>query len=191
MTFLSQAELTAIGFASLGKDVRISDRCSVYAPHRIHIGDRTRIDDFCILSAGDGGISIGSNIHIACYTSLIGAARIELHDFANLSSRVSIYSSNDDYSGEYMTNPTVLPEFTNVTAGPVVIERHVIVGAGAVILPNVRIGLATAVGALSLVKANCDPFSIYAGIPARRIKDRSPHVIALEQQYRDATARHA
>lgn len=50
---------------------------------------------------------IGNYIHIAVYSSLIGSGRITLMDYSNISSRVSIYSSNDDYSGNYMSNPMV------------------------------------------------------------------------------------
>lgn len=75
----------------------------------------SRIDEFCVLLAGTGGIVIGNNVHIAVFCSLIGKEVIKINDFANLSSRVSIYSSSDDYSGEYMTNPTIPSHLTNVT----------------------------------------------------------------------------
>ena len=172
MTYLDQQELCGLGFKRLGSDVLLSDKASVYGAARIEIGDNTRIDDFCVLSACEGGISIGKHAHVAVYTSLIGAGRIEIGDFANLSSRVSVYSSNDDYSGEYMTNPTVPPEHTNVTKLPVTIGSHVIVGSGSVILPGVTLRSGAVVGALSLIKSDCDAFGIYAGIPAKRIGDR-------------------
>ena len=82
----------------------------------IVIGNNVRIDDFVVLSAGQGGIEIGNYIHIAVFSSLIGAGRIALSDFCNISSRVSIYSSSDDYTGEYMTNPMMPKILTNVTS---------------------------------------------------------------------------
>ena len=115
--------------------------------------------------------------------SLIGKGRIELQDFCNLSSRVSIYSSSDDYSGESMTNPTVPEAFTHVDHRPVVLERHVIIGSGSVILPGVTIGAGTAVGALCLVAKDLEPFGIYAGSPLKRVKARSQHLLELEKQY--------
>jgi galactoside O-acetyltransferase len=172
MAYLDQQELRGLGFKRLGSDVQLSDKASVYGATRIEIGDNARIDDFCVLSAGEGGISIGKHVHVAVYTSLIGAGRIEIGDFANLSSRVSVYSSNDDYSGECMTNPTVPAEYTNVAKLPVTIGSHVIVGSGSVILPGVTLHSGAAVGALSLVRSDCDAFGIYAGVPAKRIGDR-------------------
>ena len=65
MAFLTDAQLAAMGFASLGSNVLISDKASIYGANRIQIGNNVRIDDFCVLSAGDGGIYIGNYIHIA------------------------------------------------------------------------------------------------------------------------------
>ncbi|MFP1454295.1 acyltransferase [Escherichia coli] len=95
-----------------------------------------RIDDFCVFSAGKGGIYIGNYIHIAVYSSLIGSEKIVLSDYSNISSRVSIYSSNDDYSGRFMSNPMIPAEFTNVTHAPVIIGKHVIIGSGSIVLPE-------------------------------------------------------
>lgn len=143
-----------------------------------------RIDDFCVLSAGEGGIVLGDYIHIAVYSSLIGAGKISLADFCNISSRVAIYSSSDDYSGEWMTNPMVPSRFTNVAKADVQLGKHVIVGSGTVVLPGVCIEDGVSVGALSLVNKRCDAFGIYAGVPARRIKERSQNLLDLERQLR-------
>lgn len=172
-----------MGFANIGEDVQISDKASFYGTSRINIGNHVRIDDFCVLSAGEGGIDIGSHIHIAVYTSLIGAGKITLKDFCNLSSRVSVYSSSDDYSGASMTNPTVPDEFKNVHHAPVHLDRHVIVGSGSVILPGITLEEGVAVGALSLVTKNCTAFGIYAGNPARRVKERKRDLLELELTY--------
>jgi galactoside O-acetyltransferase len=107
------------------------------------------------------------------YTSLIGKGKITIEDYANISSRVSIYSSNDDYSGDYMTNPTVNSKYTNVTSAPVCVGRHVIVGSGSIILPGVILDEGVCIGALSIVNKSCEPFSIYGGIPIKFIRERS------------------
>lgn len=189
MSFLSSAETTNIGFASIGENVLISAKASFYCVERISIGNNVRIDDYCVLSAGTGGIDIGSYIHIAVYCSLIGAAKIALEDFANLSSRVSIYSSSDDYSGRTMTNPMVPDHLKTVDSRPVRIGRHSIIGSGSVILPGVTIDEGVAVGALSLVDSNCESFGIYAGIPINRIGDRRREILELEAEVKAATAR--
>lgn len=184
MAMLPREVIESMGFASLGENVQISDRASFYGNSRIRIGNNVRIDDYCVLSAGIGGIDIGSHIHIAVYTSLIGAGKISLADFCNLSSRVSIYSSNDDYSGTTLTNPTVPSEFTGVTHADVLLGKHVIVGCGSVILPGVVLEEGVAIGALSLITKRCTAFGIYAGNPAHRVKERKRDLLDLEQKLR-------
>lgn len=183
MGFLSTEALKRVGFASLGKDPQISDRASIYGVERIALGDHVRIDDFCVLSAGVGGIIIGRHVHIAVYSSLIGAGKIVLADYCNISSRVSIYSSNDDYSGTTMTNPTIPDEYKNVTHAEVHIGKHAIIGSGSIVLPGVRLEEGVAVGALSLIRTNCEAFGIYAGNPAKRIRERRRDLLELEQRF--------
>ena len=183
MSFLGAQELAALGLGACGDDVRISAKASLHNAKNIRIGNHVRIDDFCVLSAGDGGIELGNFIHVGVFSSLIGAGKITLRDFCNLSSRTSIYSSNDDYSGAHMTNPTVPPQFTGVAHAAVTVGRHVIIGAGSVLLPGVTLEDGVAVGALSLIKQNCEAFGIYAGSPARRIGDRKRDLLELEGQF--------
>lgn len=182
MAFLSKENIAILGFVSVGDNVLISDKASIYNVKNISIGNNVRIDDFCILSAGDGGIEIGNYIHIAAYTSLIGKGKISLKDFCNLSSRVSIYSSNDDYSGEALTNPMVPSDFTNVLHAPVYIGKHVIIGSGSVVLPGVTLSDGAAIGALSLVSKNCEEFSVYSGAPAKYLKKRSRQLLEVENR---------
>lgn len=180
MALLSRQQLLEMGFAEVGDPVFISDKASFYGCSRIRLGHHVRIDDFAVLSAGEGGITIGNYIHIAVYSSLIGAGAIRIEDFANISSRVSVYSSSDDYSGETMTNPMVPDAYKAVQHAPVLIGRHVIIGAGTVILPGVTLQEGAAVGALSLVNQDCAAFGIYAGVPAVWRKARSKQLHALE-----------
>lgn len=183
MTFLNRNAIESIGFAGVGKNVQISERASFYGAGRISLGDNVRIDDFCVLSAGINGIEIGDNVHVAVFSSLIGAGKITLSAFCNLSSRVSVYSSSDDYSGAALTNPTIPSVFTDVTHADVFLGKHVIVGSGSVILPGVTMEEGVAVGALSLITQDCKAFGIYAGNPARRIKERKRDLLELERMF--------
>jgi galactoside O-acetyltransferase len=172
-----------MGFANVGTNVLLSDKATYYNCKNIRLGSNIRIDDFCVLSAGIKGIDIGSYVHIAIYSSLIGAGNITLADFSNISSRVAIYSSNDDYSGAAMTNPTVPAEFTNVHHADVTIGKHVIIGAGSIILPGVNLEEGVAIGALSMVKKDCQAFGVYMGSPAKRIGERKQDLLAFERQF--------
>lgn len=184
-SFYSEQELSELGLGSFGADVRLSRKCSIYGAGRIHLASNVRIDDFCVLSAGAGGIRIGSFVHLGAFSLITGAGEVVLEDFSGFSSRVSVYSSNDDYSGAALTNPTVAPQWTNVRSARVRISRHAIVGSGAVILPGVTIGEGAAIGALSLVRKDCEPFGVYFGSPARRIARRSRKLLEVEKDLRD------
>lgn len=172
-SFLSEEELDKIGFKSFGKNVLISKIASIYMPELISIGNNVRIDDFVILS---GEITLENNIHIAPYSALFGGdggAGIVMKNYSGLSSRVTIYAISDDYSGEFMTNPTIPCNYTNVKKERVVIHKYAILGATSVVLPGVEIGEGTAVGAMSMVMKSLPEWRICSGIPARVLKDRS------------------
>lgn len=182
--FLRDDELKSLGFAEIGSDVRLSRRASIHGASRIRIGSHVRIDDFAVLSAGAGGITIGSHVHIAVFVSMIGSAKITISDFAGLSSRVAVLSSSDDFGGSHLTGPTVPAQLTRVVSEPVSIGRHAVVGAGSVVLPGASMGDGSVVGAMSLVKGSLPPFTIYAGIPVRKIGDRSRDLLQLESSLR-------
>ena len=181
-SFYSNEELIQLGFKSLGTNVLISRKTSLYGINRISIGNNVRIDDFCVLSAGNGEIHIGNFVHIAVYTSLMGEGKITLDDFSGISSKVSVYSSNDDYTGNYMTNPTVPSVFTGVTIADVTICKHVLIGSGSIILPGVILKEGAVIAALSLVNKDCEEFSIYRGNPAIKIVERSRELLKLEKK---------
>lgn len=179
-SFLSRDELNQTGFKSLGSNVLISRNASIYGAKYITIGDNVRIDDFCILS---GNIVIGNYVHIAACCCLFGGkSGIEMKDFTGISSRSAVYADSDDYSGIALTNPTIPDKFRCVTGGKVTFEKHVLVGTGSTILPNVNLGEGVSVGSMSLVNKSLEPWGIYVGIPCHFIKDRSKKVLELETQ---------
>lgn len=183
MSFLSEKELQQTGFKSLGTNVKISDKVSIYNPANISIGSNVRIDDFCILSAGSGGIHVGNYIHIGCYSSFLGNAPIILNDCCAVSGRVAFYSHIDDTSGRYLVQPTFPAEYRRLISGPIIIERHGLVGAGSIVFPNVTVGMGAFVGAMSLVKEDCEPFWVYGGVPAKKIKQRHKDFLELEKAF--------
>jgi acetyltransferase-like isoleucine patch superfamily enzyme len=181
MAYLSEERLQAFGFKYLGKNVRISDKASIYNPELIEIGDRSRIDDFCVLS---GKISIGKNVHIAPLCLVAGGEKgIIFKDFSGLAYHVQVFTQSDDYSGETLTNPTVPVEFKQEVKSAVSIGKHVIVGAGSIVFPGVQIADGCSIGALTLVNKSTDEWGIYLGNPARRIKDRKKNLLLLEKNY--------
>ena len=178
-SFYSQQELQNIGFKKLGTNVLISHKVSLYGTENIMIGNDVRIDDFCVLS---GHITLGSHIHISAYCGLYGSYGIEMEDYTGLSPRCTVFSASDDFSGNYLISPMVDVQFTNVTGGKVLIKRNSQIGAGCVILPDLIIEEGVAVGAMSLVNKTLLEWSIYAGVPAKKIKDRERGLLKFVNQ---------
>lgn len=173
-SFYSQEEINQIGFKSVGSDVLISRFARFYSVDSIVIGNQVRIDDFCILS---GDIKLGSNIHISAYTALYGKSGIELEDYTGLSPRCTLFSATDDFSGDFLIGPMVDQSLTNVTGGKITIKQFSQLGANCTVLPGITIAEGVAVGAMSLIICNLDPWAIYKGIPAKYLKPRSKKLL--------------
>ena len=169
-SFYSDEELQEFGFKSIGKGCLISRKASFYAVGKISIGNNVRIDDFCILS---GNITLGNNIHISAYVALYGAEGIIFEDYTGISSRSTIYSAMDDFSGDFLVGPIHPEQYTNVTGGKVVVKKFVQIGANVLVFPNLTIGEGCVVGACSMVRKNLDPWGVYYGIPVVRVKERN------------------
>lgn len=180
-SFYSEEELITLGFCEIGSNVLISKKASIYNASKISIGNNVRIDDFCILS---GRIRLSSYIHIAAYSALYGGNYgIEIHDYSNISSKNSIYALSDDYSGASMTNPMIPDKYKKIYGEKVVIKKHVIIGSGCVIFPGVVLEEGSSFGAMTLINKSSQPWTINAGIPFRKIKDRSKDLLKLEAQF--------
>lgn len=175
-SYYTEEELKNLGLKSYGKNVYISRHAQFYGASRISLGDNIRIDDFCIFC---GDIKLGSNIHIAPYCVLYGEYGIELGDYSGLSARVAIYSAIDDFSGEFAIGPMVDASCRGLEKGKVILEDYVQIGVGSNVFPNVTIKNGAVVGAMSLIKHSLDAWGIYAGIPARKIKERSKNMLNL------------
>ena len=145
----------------------------------IQIGKNSRIDAYAVLT---GPVVLGRYVHVGTGCFVSGAnSLVRLDDFSSLSAGVKVFSGSDDYSGLSMTNPTVPMQCKpGLKRGPVIVGRHAIVGAGSVVLPSVQIGEGTAVAALAMVKESLEPWSIYGGVPARKLGPRKMDLLQYE-----------
>jgi len=169
-----------------GKDVTIYSSAKILASENLTIGDSVIIDDFVLLAAGKNTV-IGSFIHIAAFTSIGGGGEFVMEDFSGLSGGIRIYTGNEDYLGGCLTNPAVPAPYRVPIRSFVRLCKHAIVGANAVILPGVTVGEGAVVGANSLVTRDCEPWTIYAGSPAKPIKQRRKEkILQLEAELRRA-----
>lgn len=181
--FFEEEDLKKFGFKSLGLNVKIKKNVGIFFTENISIGNNVRIDDFTILVASKSDVIIGNNVHIAANCYIAGSDGFEMMDFSGLAPGVMVFSGSDDYSGKKLTNPTIPSKYIGGVCGKVTLEKHVIIGAGTVILPKLTVGEGVSVGALSLVNKTLKPWGVYFGIPARRLRERSKELLILEKEY--------
>ena len=112
---------------------------------RVRIGDRTHVDQFCVLS-GLGGVHIGAGCAV--------------------SSGCLIYSHTNGFA----PGAPILDQPRE--DAPVIIGDDVLVSAGVTILPGVTVGDHAVIGAGSVVRAPVPAWAIVAGVPARVLGDR-------------------
>lgn len=182
-SFLTNEELENIGFKSIGKNVKISSFARIYQPESISIGNNVRIDDFCYIVGGKE-IILHDYIHIASFCNLNGHGGIEMFDFSGLAYGVHLISASDDYSGNSLTNPMIPIKYKNLNFGKIVLEKHVILGTNSVVLPSVTLREGTSSGAMSLINKDTESWSIYVGIPAKKIANRSKELLKLEEEFK-------
>jgi acetyltransferase-like isoleucine patch superfamily enzyme len=181
MAYLTESELQLMGFLHLGINIKVSDKASIYNCESISIGDNSRIDDFCILS---GVINIGCYCHITPMCIVAGGVPgVILNDYSTLAYGVKIFAQSDDYSGATMVNSLVPKKYKNEIFHEIEVGKHVIIGAGSVVMPGASIATGCSIGAMTLVSQPTKEWGVYVGIPARRLKERKKDLLKLEQQF--------
>ncbi|MDQ6481886.1 DapH/DapD/GlmU-related protein [Dyadobacter sp. LHD-138] len=112
------------------------------------------------------GVEINDYVHIGCTNHVL------IGNNVLIASKVFITDHNHGiYSGESIQDsPLSLPKSRIIAGSPVHIEENVWIGEMVTILPGVRIGKGSIIGANSVVSKNIPPYSIAVGIPAKVIK---------------------
>lgn len=125
-----------------------------------HIMPNVRLGDYC--SVG-GCAEIGRGSEIGSHARISYGVFLPYHskigDYAFIGPRVVF--TDDRY-------PKV--ENEDYRAEPPVVEDHASIGAGAVILPGVKIGHHAMIGAGAVVVHDVEPYAVVVGNPARHIK---------------------
>lgn len=169
--------------AHCGSNVIIGKTVRIRYPELVFIGDNVIIDDFTYISTS---LCLSQYVHIAAGSKLIGGrkAMISIGSFSSLAPNVVIAAGSDDYIGG-IASPLVPVQYKgNMQIGKIEIGNHCVVGANTTLLPNVKLDNGAAVGAQSLVKSDLDAWKLYAGIPAKFIKDRDKNkILAFENSF--------
>ena len=131
-------------FLTLGKGFSCGDGLFVF-PHHVAVGDYVYMGRHAHLA---GRITIGNYCLIASYVAFVGG----------------------DHPLDKIGYPMCF------SGGPdlveTIVEDDVWIGHGAIVLQGVRIGEGSIVAAGSVVTKNVEPYTIVAGNPATKIRDR-------------------
>lgn len=171
-------EILARVLRACGNEVKVYRGCRLVPPDRIAIGDRSQIDEFVRIYAGEG-VTIGRHVHFAFLSSVSGGGTCEVGDFAGIAAGVRLLTGTEEIEGG-LTNPTVPAEFRKVRRGRTVVGAHALVFTNSVVLPGVTIGEGAIVAAGSVVHRDLAPWGIYAGNPLVQVgvRDRVPILAA-------------
>ena len=175
---------------SCGTNVIIGKTVRIRYPEFVEIGDNVIIDDFTYISTS---LKLHSNTHISSGCKIIGGknAFVEMFPFSTLAPNVVLSAGSDDYTDGIAT-PMVPSKFkASAIIGKIIINKHCIVGANSVVLPNVIFNEGSTLGALSLANKDLEEYKVYAGIPAKLIKARNKtNILKLEQEFHDENRIH-
>lgn len=127
-----------------GKNVVFRYHCEIWNPYKLKIGNGSIIGYNCLLDARNG-IRIGNDV--------------------NFSANVSIYTVQHNHRDPFFA----CNQLGNME---VVIDDYVWIGPNVIILPGVHIGKGAVCAAGCVVTQDVQPFSVVAGIPAKKVNDR-------------------
>ena len=102
------------------------------------------------------GLKLGLKTDIGAFTYINAKNGVIIEDKVQIGSHCSIYSIST----------------IDNKSGLVTLKENCKIGSHTTILPGVTIGENSVVGANSLVNKDVPPFTIFAGSPAKKIKDR-------------------
>ena len=170
---------------SIGQNVIIGKTVRIRYPELVEIGDNVIIDDFTYISTA---LKLHSNVHISSGCKIIGGkdSYVEMKEFSTLAPNVILSAGSDDYISGIAT-PMVPSKYkANAVIGKIILNKHCIVGAGSVVLPNVKFDEGACLGALSLANRNFEEYTLNVGIPAKLIKKREKEeIIQLEADFKN------
>ncbi|WP_291039421.1 DapH/DapD/GlmU-related protein [Dyadobacter sp. 50-39] len=124
----------------------------------------------CYFIVGNGGrLTIGNNVGISC-TAIVCWSAITIEDNVRIGGGVVIYDT--DFHSLDIHERLAEPEVTaNIATRPVTVKRNAFIGAHSVILKGVTIGYNSVIGAGSVVTRSVPDNQIWAGNPARLIRN--------------------
>lgn len=165
-------------FAYFGEGAKVSYPTKITGYEHISIGDNTvileygRIENYrtnadVIFAPPPFGIAIGRNCNIGYHFSILNASNVTIGDNVLIASHVLITSENHGMNPEMISYTR---KHQPLVSEPVEIGDGCWIGENVCILPGVKIGKKSIIGAGSVVTKPIPAYSIAVGNPAKVIK---------------------
>lgn len=154
---------------SIGKGTTVEPRVVIrtLAGGSIKIGTNCWISEGAQIITWGGDIIIGDNCSINPGVIIYGQGGTIIGNGVRIAAHTVIIPSNHIYAdpGKYIYTQ-------GLSKQGIMIEDDVWLGAGVKVLDGVLIAKGCVIGANAVVTKNTNPFGVYVGVPARRIKNR-------------------
>jgi maltose O-acetyltransferase len=128
----------------------------------VHIGRHTTIGRHLLLASSR--LEVGDRVFVNAGVIVDNKASVIIEDDAAIGPGALITTAGHDMSSPRRRQGPVEP-------APVHIGRGAWIGARAVVLPGVTVGEGSVVAAGAVVTRDCKPHTVYAGVPARPIRE--------------------
>lgn len=146
-----------------GSKIYHSVRMDTPPYRRFWLGRRSIIESYCCINNAVGDVTIGDHTRIGIHCTVIGPVCIGSH--VNLAQGITVTALNHNFADK-----SLRMDEQGISTKPVVIGDDVWIGANAVILPGVIIGRHAVVAAGAVVTKDVPDYSIVGGVPAKVIK---------------------
>ncbi len=141
------------GMAACGKHVKIASGCEIKPLKNVTFGSNVEIGPRALFWTTRANIIIGNHVIMGPHVTIITGDHV-----TNIVGKYIMDISDD-----------MKPEDADAD---IEIEDDVWIGCNVTILKGVHVGKGAIIAAGAVVTGNVDEFSIYAGVPAKKIKDR-------------------
>jgi len=167
-TSYGSGEFRREDLAAIGENVVIEHGALILKPERVKIGSNVYIGHYAILRGYDtNDLVIGNDTWIGQFCYINSAGGVEIGSRVGVGPYVKMMSS--EHAEEGRDVPVL---FCDLEFARVKVEDDSDIGMGAIILPGVTVGKGSIVGAGAVVTRDVEPYSIVAGVPARKIGER-------------------
>lgn len=169
LIWLFKTKIVFMIYGNVGRFSYIAKPIFVIGKSRISIGNKVRILPGARIEVLKGGkLIIDNNVSIGPNVNITVAKKVHICSGTTISANVFITDMDHDIS---VVNKSVM-DLPNIVSMGTEIGKYCFIGAGTVILSGSKIQKNVVIGANSVVKGFFEESKIYAGSPARLLRDR-------------------